>query len=69
MLVLLHSRQAASLQFSLLTFHVSSTIIPSHHYQLSPHAVFCLMISISLSTLLLHLKIKPLIYFVCRVRY
>jgi len=60
---------AASLHISLRTFHIHFTFLSSHHSQLSSHATFSLMCSISLSTLQLFLKIAPSICFVCRGTY
>jgi len=55
--------------FSQLTFLINSTFLPSHQYQLSSYATFCVLCSISLWTLQSCFKINPLISFECRVTY
>jgi hypothetical protein len=57
---------AASLQLSLLTFHIHLTFLSSHHSPISSLATFCLKCSTSLSTFQLCFKISLLFCFVCR---
>jgi hypothetical protein len=67
--VIFQNLPAASLQISLLTFHIHFTFLLSHNSQISSHNTFSQMRSINFFTLQLCFKIAPLICFVCRATY